>query len=376
MIRYGWISRYGWLQQINPESRSAIIAEEPDPGISFLRNLTLQFAPVRYALAALLIAGILTPGLHAGVALVAASEQKTSADSSTPSIVVSIKPLHSLVSAVTQGVTEPVLLFDGFSSPHTTQLKPSMMRQLRKADLLVWVGAGVEVYLDRVVADQTPRSGVISFAQIDGIQRLPFRFDDHRHGDPAEFGSGKRGADADKVRAELADSVDFHVWLDPGNARELVMYLAEYLSDIDSSNAESYDNNAQQMLATLSQLDQQLELLLGGLADVPFLVFHDSFQYLEKRYQLHRALVIAEQPEVQPGARRLKRILQRVESQQVKCLFTEPQFPARVLSMLQRDSSVEVATLDPLASGHDAGPDLYADWLLELGQTMHDCLSP
>ena len=154
------------------------------------------------------------------------------------------------------------------------------------------------------------------------------------------------------------------------------MYLAEYLSDIDSSNAESYDNNAQQMLATLSQLDQQLELLLGGLADVPFLVFHDSFQYLEKRYQLHRALVIAEQPEVQPGARRLKRILQRVESQQVKCLFTEPQFPARVLSMLQRDSSVEVATLDPLASGHDAGPDLYADWLLELGQTMHDCLSP
>ena len=69
----------------------------------------------------------------AHAAEVSSDSSSTDCDGS-PSIVVSIKPLHSLVSSVTRGVTDPVLLFEGFSSPHTAQLKPSMMRTLHSAD--------------------------------------------------------------------------------------------------------------------------------------------------------------------------------------------------------------------------------------------------
>ena len=328
----------------------------------------------------------------AHAAEVSSDSSSTDGDGS-PSIVVSIKPLHSLVAAVTRGVTDPVLLFEGFSSPHTAQLKPSMMRTLHSADLLVWVGAGIEVFLERVVADLDPQSAVIAFAQIEGIQRWPFRFDQHGHGHSGSTEFVRQSTDdasdtvvvkdnvSDNVndghqaQASGLDEVDYHFWFDPQNATRLVTYLSEYLAEIDPVNATVYKSNAQHTVMKLSQLDQQLETLLSDVSDVPYLVFHDSYQYMERRYGLHRALVIAEQPEVQPGAKRLKQILQQVESQNVKCLFTEPQFPAKVVSMLQRDSSVDVATLDPLASRFAAGPDLYAQWMLQLGQTVHECLT-
>lgn len=313
-----------------------------------------------------------------------------------PTIAVSIKPLHSLVAAVTDGVTEPVLLLDGFSSPHTTPLKPSTRRRVQNADVLVWVGAGVEVFLARIVDDlllrqesrqqestqqESGQTRVVTFSQIDGLKRWPFRLDAHEFS-PSAMQKPEASKGTDKEQHQHAghaadDHVgddDFHYWLDPRNAMRLVEHLSVVLAERDPANAERYARNADSLLQKLRDVDRQLEELLGGLSGISYLVFHDSFQYLERRYHLHRALVIAEQPEVSPGARRLKRILQRIEAENVKCLFTEPQFPARVVSMLQRDSSVDLATLDPLASDFDAGPDLYSQWILQLGQTIHGCL--
>ncbi len=331
-----------------------------------------------FVLTAVLTTALTT--LLAAPALAATDNSNAGSSANVPTIAVSIKPLHSLVAAVTHGVSEPMLLFDGFSSPHTATLKPSMLRRLHSADVLVWVGTGIEVYLARVVADLNTDTQVVSFGQVDGVRHLPFRFDQHHHAHDEHTGTeDQEGADEEHHEHSQAtpepESIDYHFWLDPHNARQLVIHLSASLADIDPANAQIYESNARQMLDRLNQLDQQLNDLLANLSDVPYLVFHDSFQYLEQRYGLRRAMVIAEQPEIQPGARRLKTILRQVQEKNVKCLFAEPQFPAKVVSMLQRDSSVEVATLDPLASRYDAGPDLYATWLLELGQTLHDCLA-
>ena len=324
-----------------------------------------------------------------------------------PTIAVSIKPLHSLVSAVTDGVTEPVLLLDGFSSPHTTPLKPSTRRHVQNADIVVWVGAGVEVFLARIVEnlildqesrhqkstqqenrqqenglEESGQTHVVTFSQIEGLQRWPFRIDAHglphsaiqKHTDSKDNHDEQHQHSGHTADGHAGDD-DFHYWLDPRNAMRLVQHLSAVLAERDPANAERYARNTESLLQKLRDVDQELDELLAGLSGISYLVFHDSFQYLERRYNLHRALVIAEQPEVSPGARRLKKILRRIEAENVKCLFTEPQFPARVVTMLQRDSSVDLATLDPLASDFDAGPDLYPQWILQLGQTIHGCLA-
>jgi len=338
--------------------------------MSFLRNFTHRS---KYTLPVLVWFFRSIVVLFCGLGISAASDD-------APRIAVSIKPLHSLVAAVTRGVSEPMLLMDGSVSPHIAQLKPSTLRLLSKADVLVWVGPGVEVFLSRAVANLDPQTDVISIAQVAGVQRLQSRISLHRQTDQLqhEVQAGRSEAELQQKHQDgsLHDrSIDYHFWIDPQNAQQLVRHLANYLARVDSVNAALYENNAQQLLDSLNSVDEQLAGLYYGLSEVPYLVFHDSFQYLEKRYGLHRPLVIAIQPEVPPGAKRLKQILRQIESENVKCLFSEPQFPVRVVAMLERDSSLQVATLDPLASDYEAGPELFAEWLLELGKTMHDCLS-
>ena len=67
------------------------------------------------------------------------------ASATIPRVAVSIAPLHSLVSALMQGVAEPDLLIPPGQSPHGYQLRPSETRQLSAADLVVWVGPEFEI---------------------------------------------------------------------------------------------------------------------------------------------------------------------------------------------------------------------------------------
>jgi zinc transport system substrate-binding protein len=56
-----------------------------------------------------------------------------------PEVVVSIKPIHSLVAAIMQGVGEPGLIVEGAASPHTYSMKPSNAA-VQGADMVFWVG--------------------------------------------------------------------------------------------------------------------------------------------------------------------------------------------------------------------------------------------
>ena len=64
-------------------------------------------------------------------------------------VVTSIKPIHSLVSYVMDGVGTPDLIVDGFNSPHNFQLKPSHAKMLENADIIFWIGEGLENFLEK-----------------------------------------------------------------------------------------------------------------------------------------------------------------------------------------------------------------------------------
>ena len=69
--------------------------------------------------------------------------------SAAPAVVVSIPPIHSLVSSVMQGIAQPVLLVPGGQSPHAISLKPSLVRELSNADVLVWISPEFEMGLKK-----------------------------------------------------------------------------------------------------------------------------------------------------------------------------------------------------------------------------------
>ena len=102
-------------------------------------------------------------------------------------VVTTIKPLHSLIANVMDGVGEPSLIIDGSTSPHSFTLKPSHAKLLEEADLIFWVGEGMETFMERPLESIVKNAEVVEFMEVEGIEKLKFReesiFGDHD--DPA-----------------------------------------------------------------------------------------------------------------------------------------------------------------------------------------------
>ena len=68
------------------------------------------------------------------------------AQAQAPRVVVTLKPLHSIVAGVMEGVGTPALLVSGAASEHTYTLKPSDARAVADADLVVLVDDSFETW--------------------------------------------------------------------------------------------------------------------------------------------------------------------------------------------------------------------------------------
>ena len=126
------------------------------------------------------------------------------AASAEPKVVTSIKPVHSLVAGVMQGVGTPELLLTGAASPHTASLKPSQAAQLQEADIIFWVGHDLEAFLEKPVESIGGDAASVEFMDAHDLIKLPIReggaFESHDHSDHAghdDHGHGDEHAEKD-----------------------------------------------------------------------------------------------------------------------------------------------------------------------------------
>ncbi|MEZ5741330.1 MAG: zinc ABC transporter substrate-binding protein [Burkholderiaceae bacterium] len=293
----------------------------------------------------------------------------TSALAAQPAVVVSIKPLHSLVAAVMLDIGEPMLLLDGGSSPHGFVLKPSQARAISRADLVVWVGPGLESPLTKALATLGRDARSLPVIELPALHRLPVR-------DTGAFANDGHDPDHDHRHdaASGAPNIDTHLWLDPHNARIIAAALVEALVAIDPVHAARYQHNGSVLDAQLVALDHDLAKALASVRQVPFLLFHDAFQYFEHRYLLAAIGTIAVDPERAPGARRIQQMRARVARTGAQCVFAEPQFPAAMTRLVTEGGNVRAGMLDPLGSKLPAGPAQYPAMMRALADSLLDCL--
>lgn len=283
-----------------------------------------------------------------------------------PKVMVSIKPLAGLVEGVMQGVDKPQLLLPGGSSPHSYALRPSQMRDLVAADLVVWVGPELESFLARALQDKRPEQ-LLQLTTLPGIQVLPAR-----EGGRWEVGADAGGHDHDHHAHQGADP---HLWLDPDNARVLVGALAEVLARLDAVHATIYRQNAATLDRKLSLLQQELMTRLTPVRHVPYLVFHDAYQYFERAFELHPVGALAIQPERAPGARRIRDMRQDIVDRGVVCVFSEPQFEPRLMTALTEGTNVRMGELDPIGARLADDPESYFTLMHTMGTALETCLT-
>jgi zinc transport system substrate-binding protein len=294
-----------------------------------------------------------------------------------PAVVVSIKPIHSLVAGVMEGVGEPQLLIEGAASPHSYALRPSQAQALAGAQVVFWVGEGLETFLAKPIEALSADATVVALSEAEGLRLLPTREGGMWHGEAEEHEHPEEHEHAEEHEHEEEHEhgpVDMHVWLDPLNAEVMVGAIAAALAGVDPERAATYQANAANVGADLARLDAELAATLAPVHDRPFVVFHDGYQYFESRYGLNAVGSIAVDPARTLGAARLQEIRAELERLDAACVFAEPQFRPALVDTLVEGTGADTGVLDPLGAHQDEGPDQYSQLLRALSQSLVDCL--
>ena len=290
-------------------------------------------------------------------------------------VVTTIKPLHSLISNVMDGVGEPSLIIEGSTSPHSFVLKPSHAKMIEQADIIFWIGEDIETFMEKPLESIAKNAKKISFMELTSIEKLKFReenifdhddHDDHGHGekkDHDDHGDGHEG--------HHHGEFDAHIWLDPANAKEMLHEIAHELADLDPSNASKYESNADQAIMSIDKMIKEID---GNInKDAKFIVFHDAYQYFEKRFGVMTAGALTLNTDVLPGAKQISEIQEVIAERDIKCIFSEPQFNPKIIETIAQDTGIKTGVLDPLGSIFDANKMQYFKLINDLGNKLKDC---
>lgn len=306
-------------------------------------------------------------------------------------VVATIKPIHGLVARVMEGVGTPKVLIAGSASPHSYAMKPSDAKALNKAQVFFRVGEAIEPFTGKIVKSLPSTVQVVTLVEAPGVQLLDMREggafeahedhdgDDHKQTakhDDGDHDHEKKAGREDDDHDELSGGRDHHVWLDPENAKAMAAEIARVLADKAPEHAAKFRENAAKLSADIDGLAAELDAKLKPVAGRPFVVFHDAYQYFERRFGLNAVGSITVTPNASPSAKRLAAIRAKIKTLGAVCVFAEPQYEPKLLLAVIEGTAARTGKLDPEGMALDAGPGAYFKLMRNLGDSLGSCLRP
>ena len=297
-------------------------------------------------------------------------------------VVASIKPIHSLASYLMDGVGKPDLIVDGYASPHGFAMKPSHAKMLQNADLIFWIGEDLESFLEKPLNSIAKKAEKIELMEIKGLNKLEFRernifegHDDHGHDEHKKEDEHKEHGHKEDKHDDHHEHAhgehDPHIWLDPMNAKVILKEMAEHLIENDQKNASTYKANLKKALKDLDKLTKKVKSELNK--DFKSIVFHDAYQYFEKRFDVNVLGAFTVNTDVLPGAEQLSEIREIIEHDKVSCVFSEPQFNPDIINAVAKDMNIKTGVLDPLGATLTPGKTLYFDLISNMSKSFKSC---
>lgn len=315
-----------------------------------------------------------------------------------------IAPVHSLVARVMAGIGEPDLILPPGASPHGHSMRPSEAAALEQADLVIWVGHDLTPWLEKPIETLAGGAKVLELIALDGVVTHDFRQgvvfgghdddhddhghdhdhdhdhakkDDHAHGhghDHAKKDDHGHGHSHDDHGHDHAhDGTDPHAWLDPENAKLWMTAIADSLATLDPDHAGAYRANA---LAGIAEIDTLQAAIAARFAEAPpkgFVVFHDAYQYFERRFGVETLGAISLSDATEPGAARIAELQKAAAENGVTCALAEPQFNPGMIAALFDGTDVTTGVIDPLGADLTPGPGLYPALLSAMADTLAAC---
>ena len=261
-------------------------------------------------------------------------------NASKPEITVNILPQKYFVEKIVKDKFEINVMVKPGSSPHNYEPKPSQMKSLVSSKVYFLVGDPFEqAWMDKFKQNAKNTLFVDTTKDIEKIE-----MEEHEdHDVPTEE------AKHDDHNHEKHDhsGLDPHVWLDPILVKTQAKNIYEAMVEIDSQNSDFYKTNYEEFIKELDALDENIKTILTPYKDKAFMVFHPSWGYFAKRYDLEQISIEIEGKEPKPNE--LVELIEEAKKHDIKIVFIAPQFSQKSAKTISKNINANVVVIDPIS---------------------------
>jgi len=266
--------------------------------------------------------------------LIGCSQGATPEPTGTLNITVSILPQQYFVERIGGAHVDVNVMVQPGASPATYEPKPEQLQALSRADAYISIGVPFEdAWLERI-RSANPAMLLVDSAQ--GIERMAMTA--HHH----------EGEEHDE---EAAGNLDPHIWLSPRLVRIQAQNIYDALVRLDPEREGVYKENLDHFIADIDALDAHIRETLAGVEHRKFMVFHPSWGYFARDYDLE--MMPIEIGGQEPSAAELAALVEEARADGIKVIFAQPEFSTRSAEIIANEIGGEVLLVSPLA----------ADWL-------------
>jgi len=267
------------------------------------------------------------------------TDKPTSAEETSGiNVVATTVPLGHFSKMVGRDRVRVDILVPPGTNPHTFEPSPSKLVEVEDADLYVKNGAGLEIWMEKIIQANGDMLVVDSSARVDLMETT----DSDDHGHAAHPG--------DHDVHENILMADPHIWLSPKNGMIIVENICRGLIEVDPDNADFYQKNRDDNLSRLRELDFELNSTFSETDREEFIVLHPSWSYFARDYGLVQVPIL--ESEKEPGPRYLAEVVEVARRKNITTIFVDPNFNPKSAEIIAREIDGRVVPLDPLAENY------------------------
>ncbi len=229
---------------------------------------------------------------------------------------------------------------------HHIEAKPSLVAQLRKADLLVCTGSELEIGWLPVLLRQAGNVSVLA--------GKPGNFEAAHYVRMLEVPSRLDRADGD-----VHPGGNPHIQTDPRNIAKVSDALAQRLAEVDATNAAFYQTRHNDFTQRWQEATKRWETQAAPLKGVSIVVQHKAFPYLEDWLGLKQIATLEPKPGVEPTSTHLAEVLAQLQKQPAKMVIRAAYNSDRPSQWLSERAKIPAVSIPFTVGGSDRAKDLF-----------------
>lgn len=258
-------------------------------------------------------------------------DKTSSEDEYKPVVYSSFYPLYDFATKIGGDKIQVETIVPFGAEPHGYEPSAKKVAELARADVLFFLGAGMEGWIEKT-ASNIGNDDLVMVELSKHVQLYPLDGNEHLEDGQHEHGE-----------------YDPHIWLDPLMAKEIAQQMMETLVTVDPRHKDYYEQNYERLAAKLEKLHQDFETGLKNRKSNVIITSHDAFGYLARRYGLETYSIMGISPNAEPTPGQLARLAEMVQDYQVQAIFAEDLLSTQAAEVLAVEAQVEVLSLNPVA---------------------------